>query len=158
MNNHHREWFVLAGLTLLALALRLVALGSVPPGVRFDELVNVQMADHIYAGEWRIYFQEAWGHEPLYHYFHALGMVLLGKTVLGVRITSVLFGVLGVLAAYLVFRRMLGLLPAGIAALLLATSFWSLLYSRVGLRHISLPPWATNSANADMASSGILGL
>jgi hypothetical protein len=121
--------------------MRLVWLGRVPPGVRFDELVNVKMADHIYAGEWPIYFQEAWGHEPLYHYLHAAGMFVLGKTVLGVRITSILFGVLGVLAAYLLFRRLFDWRVALIAALLLATSFWSLMYSRIGLRHISLPPW-----------------
>ena len=138
---YRREGLVIAGLGALALLLRLVALGHVPPGVRFDELVNVKMADHIYAGEWPIYFQEAWGHEPLYHYVHATGMWLLGKTVLGVRITSVLFGTLGVLTAYLAMRRLFGRGVAALAAFLLATSFWSLLYSRIGLRHISLPPW-----------------
>ena len=132
---------VVASLAVLALLLRVIALGHVPPGVRFDELVNVKMADHIYAGEWPIYFQEAWGHEPLYHYFHALGMWLLGKTVLGVRVTSVLFGTLGVLSTYLAFRHLFGRGVASLAALLLAASFWSLMYSRIGLRHISLPPW-----------------
>jgi len=125
----------------VALFLRLAWLRDVPPGVRFDELVNVKMADHIYAGEWPIYFQEAWGHEPLYHYFHALGMSLLGKTVLGVRVASILSGVLGVFTAYLAFREILGPDVASVSGVLLATSFWSLMYSRVGLRHISLPPW-----------------
>lgn len=138
---YRREWLVIASLGALALLLRVVALGRVPPGVRFDELVNVQMADHVYAGEWPIYFQEAWGHEPLYHYLHAAGMWLLGKTVLGLRITSVLLGTLGVLTAYLAMRRLFGRGDAALAALLLATSFWSLMYSRIGLRHISLPPW-----------------
>ncbi len=140
-NLYRREWLVIASLGALALLLRLVGLGQVPPGVRFDELVNVKMADHIYAGEWPIYFQEAWGHEPLYHYFHATGMWLLGKTVLGVRVTSVLFGTLGVMTAYLAIRRLFGRGVAALAALLLATSLWSLMYSRIGLRHISLPPW-----------------
>jgi 4-amino-4-deoxy-L-arabinose transferase-like glycosyltransferase len=137
----YSEWIVVGAPTVLALLLRVVALGDVPPGVRYDELVNVEMADHIYAGEWPIYFREAWGHEPLYHYLHALGMRLLGKTVLGVRVTSALLGTLGVLSAYLVFRRLFGRGTAILAALLLATSFWSLIYSRIGLRHISLPPW-----------------
>jgi hypothetical protein len=135
------EWIWVAGLAIVALLMRVILLGRAPPGVRFDELVNVKMADRIYAGEWPIYFQEAWGHEPLYHYFHAAGMSLLGKTVLGVRLTSILFGVLGVLAAYLLFRRLFDWRVALIAAALLATSFWSLMYSRIGLRHISLPPW-----------------
>jgi 4-amino-4-deoxy-L-arabinose transferase-like glycosyltransferase len=143
---YKREWLTLTGLLMLALALRLLVLGYVPPGVRFDELVNVKMANHIYAGEWPIYFQEAWGHEPLYHYFHALGMSLFGQTVLGVRITSVLFGTLGVCTAYLALRHLYGRAVASIAALLLATSLWSLMYSRIGLRHISLPPWVGLSA------------
>jgi len=138
---YRKEWLVVASVGALALVLRLVALGQVPPGVRYDELVNVKMASHIYAGEWPIYFQEAWGHEPLYHYVHALGMRLLGQTVLGVRITSVLSGTLGVLTAYLALRQLFGRGVAVLAALLLASSFWSLMYSRIGLRHISLPPW-----------------
>jgi 4-amino-4-deoxy-L-arabinose transferase-like glycosyltransferase len=138
---YRKEWLVVGGIGALALVLRLVALGQVPPGVRYDELVNVKMASHIYAGEWPIYFQEAWGHEPLYHYLHALGMSLLGETVLGVRITSVLSGTLGVLTAYLALRQLFGRGVAMLAALLLASSFWSLMYSRIGLRHISLPPW-----------------
>jgi 4-amino-4-deoxy-L-arabinose transferase-like glycosyltransferase len=103
--------------------------------------VNVKIADHIYAGEWPIYFQEAWGHEPLYHYAQAASMALLGHNVLGVRASSAAFGVLGVLATYLAFRRLFGRNVAAVAALFLAASFWSLMYSRVGLRHISLPPW-----------------
>jgi 4-amino-4-deoxy-L-arabinose transferase-like glycosyltransferase len=138
---YRREWLVVASLGALALLLRLAGLGQVPPGVRFDELVNVKMADHIYAGEWPIYFQEAWGHEPLYHYLHAGGMWLLGKTVLGVRVASVLLGTAGVLTTYLAMRTLFGRGIAAVAALLLATSFWSLMYSRIGLRHISLPPW-----------------
>lgn len=138
---YRKEWLVVASIGALALLLRLVALGRVPPGVRYDELVNVKMASHIYAGEWPIYFQEAWGHEPFYHYLHALGMRLLGQTVLGVRITSVLSGTLGVLTAYLALRQLFGRGVAALAALMVASSFWSLMYSRVGLRHISLPPW-----------------
>ena len=98
------------------------------------------MADHIYAGEWPVYFQEAWGHEPLYHYLHAAGMSLLGETVLGVRVTSILLGVLGVFTAYLVFRQLFGPSVAAVAAILLSASLWSLMYSRIGLRHVSLPP------------------
>jgi 4-amino-4-deoxy-L-arabinose transferase-like glycosyltransferase len=127
-------------LLLAALALRTILLGTAPPGVRFDELVNVQMADHIYAGEWPIYFQEAWGHEPLYHYVHAAGIWILGQNVWGVRITSILFGVLGVFTTWLALRTLCGRWVALVAALLLAASFWSLMYSRIGLRHISLPP------------------
>ena len=135
------EWIWLVGLLLFSLLARLSLLDRSPPGVRFDELVHIKMADRIYAGEWPIYFQEAWGHEPLYHYFHAAGMWLLGKTVLGVRITSILFGVLGVFTTYLAFRPLFGPGVALISATLLAVSLWSLVYSRFGDRHISLPAW-----------------
>jgi 4-amino-4-deoxy-L-arabinose transferase-like glycosyltransferase len=136
-----REWWLLAALSVLALLLRLAFLYSAPPGVRFDELVNIKIAERLYAGERPIYFQEAWGHEPLYHYLHAAGMLLLGRTVLGLRIVSILFGVLGTLSAYLIFRSLFGPGTALVAAALLTTSFWSLLYSRFADRHISLPMW-----------------
>ncbi len=135
------EWAFVLVLAGLALALRLALIGASPPGIRFDELVNIKMAERIYAGERPIYFQEAWGHEPLYHYLHALGMLIWGQNVLGIRIVSIFFGVLGVLTAYLVFRRFFGRTTAGVASLLLAVSFWSMLYSRFGERHISLPVW-----------------
>ena len=61
------EWVWLAGILVFSLVARLVYLDRAPPGVRFDELVNVKMADHIYAGEWPIYFQEAWGHDHRDH-------------------------------------------------------------------------------------------
>jgi hypothetical protein len=44
------------------------------------------------------------------------------------------------------FRQLFGSVAAFLAVGLLATSFWSLMYSRVGLRHISLPPWIGLSA------------
>ena len=140
------EWITVAALLVATIILRVIALDTAPPGVRFDELVNVKMADHIYAGEWPIYFQEAWGHEPLYHYVHAAGMWLLGQNVWGVRIASILFGTLGVVTSYLTWRQLFGRSVALLAATMLATSFWSLMYSRIGLRHISLPPWIGLSA------------
>jgi 4-amino-4-deoxy-L-arabinose transferase-like glycosyltransferase len=73
-------------------------------------------------------------------------MALLGQTVLGVRLASALFGVLGVFTSYLLFRRLFGPGVALLAASLLSVSLWSLMYSRVGLRHISLPPWIALSA------------
>jgi len=135
------EWWLLVGLFALALLLRLAFLYSAPPGVRFDELVNIKIADRLYAGERPIYFQEAWGHEPLYHYLHAAGMLLLGRTVLGLRVVSILFGALGTLSAYLIFRSLFGPGTALVTAALLTTSFWSLLYSRFADRHIVLPVW-----------------
>ncbi len=140
------EWAWVCALLCLALLLRIGWTGVVPPGVRFDELVNLKMVERLYAGERPIYFHEAWGHEPLYHYLHAVTISLVGWNVLGVRLLSNLFGTLGVLTAYLVFRRLAGRRVAGLAAFLLAVSFWSLLYSRFGERHISLPPWVCLAA------------
>ncbi|NDJ52361.1 MAG: hypothetical protein GYB68_04640, partial [Chloroflexi bacterium] len=49
-----------------------------------------------------------------------------------------LLGTLGVLLTYALVRRQFGWPAAAIAALALAVSFWSLMYSRSGQRHISL--------------------
>jgi 4-amino-4-deoxy-L-arabinose transferase-like glycosyltransferase len=140
-----KEWLSLAGILVLTLFLRLAWLDRVPPGVRYDELLNVRMVDRIYAREWPIYFQESWGHEPLYHYIQAVTMAL-GKTVFGARMASVLLGGLGVFTAYLAIRQLCGPAVALVAATLLTTSFWSLMLSRFGLRIIGVAPWAGMAA------------
>jgi hypothetical protein len=51
-------------------------------------------------------------------------------------------GVLTVALTYTLARCLCGVSAAVIASLALTTSFWSLMYSRTAIRHISLPPFA----------------
>ena len=140
-----REWAFVVLLLLLAWGLRLCWLEEVPPGWRDDELINIHaLSNQLLNGQFPLYYLGASGHEPLYHHLHAGVHAVLGFNVLSGHILSVIFGTLSVALVYSVVRR---LFPerratAAIAALTLAISFWSLMYSRTAIRHISLPPFA----------------
>ncbi len=134
------ELWALVVLLLVGAGLRLVALTDVPPGLRYDELLNYRMAGRVLAGERPLYFTESWGHEPLFHYAQAAVIALTGESDWSLRLPGALFGLLSVLTTWLVARRLFGARVAILAAATLTPSFWSVFYSRQGLRAIALAP------------------
>ena len=138
-------WPLVVVLLLLAWGLRLCCLEEVPPGWRDDELINIHaLSNQLLEGRFPVYYLGASGHEPLYHHLHAGVHALLGFNVLSGHILSVAFGLLSIALTYALARR---LFPgeraiAVVASASLAASFWSLMYSRTAIRHISLPPFA----------------
>lgn len=140
MNRLHRaDWAALA-LTLCAFALRIWRLDSVPLGWRDDELINaLVISQHALDGNWAVYYPDASGHEALYHWAVAGLRALLGETAFAIRGASVMFGTLTIPLTYLVGTRLIGKWRALLAAAALTVSFWSLMYSRTGIRHIAMP-------------------
>ncbi len=137
------HWSLVITLLLLTWGLRLCCLEDVPPGWRDDELINIHaLSGELLAGRFPLYFTGASGHEPLYHYLHAGVHAVLGFNVLSGHLLSVACGTLTVALTYSLTRRLFGRTTAAIASLMLSTSFWSLMYSRTAIRHISLPPLA----------------
>jgi len=138
-------WPLVVVLLLLAWGLRLCYLEEVPPGWRDDELINIHaLSNQVLEGRFPVYYLGASGHEPLYHHLHAGVHALLGFNVLSGHILSVAFGLLSIALTYALARR---LFPgertvAVVASAALTASFWSLMYSRTAIRHISLPPFA----------------
>lgn len=125
---------------LLAAAwLRLYRLDDVPPGWRDDEVVETTVhAALVLAGRAPLYFPQAEGHEPLYHYLSAGWIALTGQSLFAVRVLPALLGVLSVAALYRLARRLFGPALALTAAAALAFSFWGLMYSRFKLRHVAM--------------------
>ncbi|MBI3241052.1 MAG: glycosyltransferase family 39 protein [Chloroflexi bacterium] len=118
-------------------------LDDVPPGWRDDEVLETTVhARLVIEGERPLYFIQAEGHEPLYHYISALWVWLAGDSLFSVRLVSVFFGLLTVVATYRLSRQLFGGRFALFVALLLAVSFWALMYSRVKIRHIGELPFA----------------
>jgi len=142
------EIATLIAILLAATLTRVVELGRVPPGLSADELANSRMAERVLDGERPIWFEESFGHEPLYHYAQAATMRLAGFNVWGVVLPSVVAGVLTVWLAYALGRRAFGPAVGLLAAAGLAVTWWPVFFSRVGLRIISLPPLATAAAYA----------
>ena len=138
-----KSQIVLCSLFILTWGLRLCCLETVPPGWRDDELINIHaLSGELLAGHFPLYFTGASGHEPLYHYLHAGLHAVLGFNVLSGHLLSAALGTLTVALTFALTRRLFGRTTAAIASLALSTSFWSLMYSRTAIRHISLLPFA----------------
>jgi 4-amino-4-deoxy-L-arabinose transferase-like glycosyltransferase len=139
----NRETITLVFLFLLALALRLWALDKAPPGWRDDELSNtLVISQHVLDGNLRLFYPDASGHEFLYHALNAVFLHVFGPGLMGIRLLSALFGAGVVVLTYVLAREMFDRATGWIAALGVAASFWALMYSRVGQRHISAPFFA----------------
>lgn len=129
-------------ITLLAFFLRVWQLDTAPPGWRDDELIEtLVISQNILDGQWAFYYPDASGHEPLYHAGNAAMLAMFGPTVPGIRWLSAILGTLAVPLLYVLGKRLFGERVGLVAAAALALSFWSLMYSRFGIRHIALPPF-----------------
>jgi 4-amino-4-deoxy-L-arabinose transferase-like glycosyltransferase len=164
-------WPLVVVLLLLAWGLRVCYLEEVPPGWRDDELINIHaLSNQVLEGRFPVYYLGASGHEPLYHHLHAGVHALFGFNVLSGHILSAAFGLLSIALTYTLARR---LFPgeraiAVVASAALAASFWSLMYSRTAIRHISLLPFALatiyvfwrqiDAERPGLAGWGLLGL
>jgi len=137
-----RVWPV-TGILLIAFALRVLGLTRVPPGWRDDEVIETTVhAQIVLSGHYPLYFIQAEGHEPIYHYLTAGWIALVGESLFTVRLVSVFFGLATVAAAYRFARPLFGKRTALLTALLITISFWALMYSRTKIRHISEVPFA----------------
>jgi 4-amino-4-deoxy-L-arabinose transferase-like glycosyltransferase len=126
---------------LVAAALRVPNLLSIPPGLHYDEAANVVLAAEIgIEGKRPVFISSYTGKEVFFFYLAGGIMRLIGPSVFGLRLTAAFIGILTVAAVYwlgveaLRDRRM-GML----AATFVAISFWHLLFSRLGFRAISQP-------------------
>jgi 4-amino-4-deoxy-L-arabinose transferase-like glycosyltransferase len=137
----NRTVLILLGvITALAFALRFWQLQTVPPGWRDDELINsLVISQKIVDGDLAVYYADASGHEALYHALNGFMLAIFGPGIPGIRWLSALLGTMTVPLTYLVGRRLFGSMTGIIAAAALAVSFWSLMYSRIGIRHILTP-------------------
>jgi hypothetical protein len=143
----------LAVIVLLALALRLWRIDSLPPGFHFDESFEGLEAWRILTDpSYRpIFLTGNFGVAPLNAYANALTFSLFqlfggeaGPTAM--RTTAALFGALGVLAVFALAGELRHLDPRGItpafpllAAAVLATMRWHIHFSRMGIEPILVP-------------------
>lgn len=123
----------------VAALLRLWQLDAAPPGLYRDEAYNGLDAMGVLQGRHAVYFTANNGREPAYIYLTALALSLLGRTVLAVRFTAALSGILTTGVVYLLGRSWFGARVGLFAAWLWAITLWPVHLSRVGLRPILLP-------------------
>lgn len=138
-NRNRRFLFAATGILLLAAGFRLVALQDLPPGLSQDEVFNAGMPAHILAGNFELFFPQAYGHEPLYHYLTIPFYWLFGENYLEVRLLSAFLGLLLVAMTMRWARRDFGRITAIVAGLGLAVSWTAVIFSRIGIRAIMQP-------------------
>jgi len=131
------ELGLIVSLTLVAAALRLLWLDTVPPGWHYDEAKMGLLASEVYRNLGRPLFFTAWGgQEPLYIYLSAGVMWLLGgnQDTFPLRLTAATFGIATVPATYLLGRELFGRRAGLLASALTAVSFYHIMLSRQGYR------------------------
>jgi 4-amino-4-deoxy-L-arabinose transferase-like glycosyltransferase len=138
----------LIAIVLIAIIFRCAAFNQVPPGLHYDEAIDAKLAQEIRSGVWPIYSEEGWGREPLYHYLVALTLSVIADPTSALRAVSGMLGLIQLLAAYFLFRKLFGVPTALIGAAWIAVLFWTVSTSRAGLRNITLTTLATFTALA----------
>jgi 4-amino-4-deoxy-L-arabinose transferase-like glycosyltransferase len=142
------EILLLIAIVVVAIIFRFAYFKQIPPGLHYDEAFDARLAQQIRAGAWPIYFEEGWGREPLYHYLVAFTLNLISDPTTALRFVSGVLGLIQLLAAYLLYRRLFGVPEALIGAAWIAVTFWTVSTSRAGLRNITLTALTTLTALA----------
>ena len=140
-------WGLLGLVLFLATLIRLYQLDDLPAGLWYDEADNLFHARHI---------QQSPGAAPVFIPSTNLPSLFLlpiaavieltGLTVTSGRLVSVLFGVAGVAAVFLLVRSMMGPRLAVAAAFLMAVNRWDINWSRIGMHGITAPLFAALTA------------
>ena len=130
-----------------ATAVRIVDLGELPPGLFVDEAFTgydayslSRTARDMWGNRLPIFFM-SWGdyNSGLYRYLTVPWVATMGLTEAAVRAAAALAGVLTILVAFALGRRLFSTRVGLVAAALLAVSPWHLQFSRIGFRGILLP-------------------
>ena len=140
-------WCVLVAILILAFAVRVYHLDTLPAGLWYDEADNIQEARLIQAdpGATPVYVPST-NLPSLYLVPIAAVVDLTGVSITSGRIVSVAFGLAGVVAVFLLVRLMLGPPLALIAAFLYAVSRWEINWSRIGMHGVTGPLFAALTA------------
>ncbi|GIK75567.1 MAG: hypothetical protein BroJett021_45550 [Chloroflexota bacterium] len=134
LSEHASLLLTMVGLIVLALLLRLYRFDDLPFGVWYDEAEHGLQALRIIADQrFRPIFEGAITGPAHYLYLVALSFEWFGVSVQSIRLVSVLFGVLAVVAAYIVGAELFGRRVGLVLAALLAASSWALTLSRFGM-------------------------
>lgn len=124
----------LAAIVAVAALFRLWRFDDLPFGVWYDEAEHGLQALRILDNEqFRPIFEGAITGPAHYLYLVAAAFEWLGVSVQSIRLVSMVFGLLAVLAGYLVGAELFGWRLGLVAAALLAVSSWAVTFSRFGM-------------------------
>lgn len=130
------ELVTLAVLLAVAAFLRTIAIEGYPIALHNDEMSCLLEARSFIDSD-RTLFTVGWLSCPRLGFFlTSLPMRILGPTLLTLRLSSALLGLLSLAAAYLVVRRLFGVRPAVLLLVLTTPFHWHLHFSRTGFHNM----------------------
>jgi hypothetical protein len=133
----------LLAIVALALFLRLYHFQTMPFGTWYDEAIAGLDARRVLAdgASWPV-FWESMNHPAHHLYLFALGLLVFGDTIWGLRAVSVAFGVATVIVAFLFGRELRGRTWGLLLAFVIATLRWDITFSRVAMNSVDVPFFA----------------
>ncbi len=135
-----KTFLCIAIIMLLAIFLRFYDIKNVPPGLWTDEAMNgTNIIQALTTHNWKVFYPENFGREGLFINFQSLFVMAFGNHPWALRLPSALMGILTVFGLYLMAKELFSARIALFASFFLATSFWHINFSRIGLRAIAAP-------------------
>jgi len=141
----HSFW-ILVGIYILALVLRLYHLGTIPFGFHFDEVANAYGAKFIllnghdmFGNNFPLLYLDKFGDYPpiLPMYLSGLGALIFGNTVFGARVFIALVGTLAIIPVYAIAMRIFKRTETALfAATMMAIAPWHVSLSRLSAEGI----------------------
>jgi 4-amino-4-deoxy-L-arabinose transferase-like glycosyltransferase len=130
----------LAAIVCLAAFLRFYDLAAAPPGLYHDEAMNgTNVLQNLESHRLAVFYPENNGREGLYIALATPVVAAFGNTSWALRLPSAVFGTATVLGVGLLGMELMGVTEGLLAAFLLATSFWHIVFSREAFRAILSP-------------------
>jgi 4-amino-4-deoxy-L-arabinose transferase-like glycosyltransferase len=127
----------------LAAFLRFFELTTIPPPLHFDEAMNGNDAmENLETGRIGVFYPQNGGREGLYINIETALIYFFGPEAWLLRLPAAVFGTLTVWGVYLLAAELFSAPIGLLAAFFIATSFWHVLFSRLGLRAIAAPCFA----------------
>ncbi len=138
-----KTFFLMALLSIMlfAFAIRSYHIDSIPAGIYPDEAMNgTDAIEAIESGDFKLFYPNNYGREGLFINLQAISIALFGNTIPALKLWSGIFGALAVLGTGLLAWELFRSRSAALlSAILMATSFWAINFSRIGFRAIMVP-------------------
>jgi len=133
----------LCGILGLALALRLPGIADNPANISIDELLPGMEALQIArGGAANVFSSVGWFSMPNVSFaFPAVVMKIIGPSFYAQRLSSMLMGIGGIIATFLLARRLFGDATGLISSFLMAVGFWHIHNSRTGFPFVQSSFW-----------------
>ena len=136
----HTAQIILVLIILVSIFFRFYRLNSLPPGLHPDEAANgldiFRMIDH---HDFRPLYNTNGPREALFFYLQAIFVLIMGNTILALRMAPAIIGVAGVYAVYLWSKSWFGQRVGLLSAAIMAVNPWAVTITRDGFRASMTP-------------------